>query len=195
VDSKLNIVSVCALFGWHVKFIVSVHKVGKSSSKTVTVQNLFYHDVLSVVFVHQQFQNQFQSIIRIYNDLLTLAGQKGLKLPHNDVESGKRYFMTLTSTLWFIDGHYTSLADRGYKIPELFNTFQGYNVPELSRHKKRQRTDLSSEKLSSLVNLLYDHLMVAWLNTSQWSAFHHATEVLASNLNSYLQYLKVNLLK
>ena len=127
---------------------------------------------------------------KLYNDLLKLADQRGLKLPHSDVESGKRYFVTLTSILWYLNGHHTSLADRGCKIPELFKTFQGYNMPQLSKHRKRQHVNVSSEKLSGLVNLLYDHLLVAWLNTSQWSAFYHATEMLASNLNSYLQYLK-----
>jgi len=31
VDSKINIISVCSLFGWHIKFVVSLHEVGESS--------------------------------------------------------------------------------------------------------------------------------------------------------------------
>ena len=61
---------------------------------------------------------------KLYNDLLKLTDQKSLKLSHGDVKSGKRYFVNLISTLWYIDGHHNSLTDRGYKIPELFKRIQ-----------------------------------------------------------------------
>jgi len=149
---------------------VSVHEVGKSSgSDTVNVRNAF--TVMMEAQRHICAPALPEPIPEhnkkdgLYNDLLKLADQKGLKLSHSDVESGKRYFVTLTSTLWYINGHHSSLSDRGCKIPELFKTFQGYNVPELSKHKKRKHVNVSSEKLNSLVKVLHDHLLVAWLNT------------------------------
>ena len=43
VDRKINVISVCSLFGWHIKFVVSVPEVGESSSNdtVLTVQNAF----------------------------------------------------------------------------------------------------------------------------------------------------------
>ena len=196
VDSKINAISVCSLFGWYVKFVVTVYEVGESSgSDTVNVSVNVRNAFTAMMEAQRRICApalpepipEHNKKDKLYNDLLKLADRKGLKLSHGDVESGKRYFVTLTSTLWYIDGHHSSLNDCGCKIPELFKTFQGYN--ELSKHKKRKHVNVNSEKLNSLVKLLYDHLLVAWLNPSQWSAFHHATEVLASNLNSYLQYL------
>jgi len=40
VDVTANVVSICLLFGWHVKFVVSVPEQDKSSSQTV-VKNAF----------------------------------------------------------------------------------------------------------------------------------------------------------
>ena len=46
VDSKINAISVCSLFGWYVKFVVTVYEVGESSGSdtvnvSVNVRNAF----------------------------------------------------------------------------------------------------------------------------------------------------------
>ena len=177
------------------KFVVSVHEVGESSTQATTV----FKNAFTIMMESQRRISapalpepipEHNKKDKLYNDLLNLARERDLKLRHCDIESGKKYFMTLTSVLWYLDGHHTTLSNRGYKIPEIFKKFQGYNTPELSKHRKRQHINLDSEKLKNLVHLLYDHLLVASLSTPQWSVFHSATTSLANNLNSYLEYLK-----
>ena len=193
VDKTVNIVSVCVLFGWHIKFVVSVLEQGESSSQPV-IRNAFS------IMMESQRRICSQTLPepvpertkkdKLFNDLLKLAIQRGLKLPSGQIESGKRYFTTITSALWYIDGHHATLFDRGCKIPELFKEFKDYNTPESSKHRKRHHVNLDSDKLTSLVSLLYDQLLLPWLKTTQWSTFYKATELLANSCNSYLQYLK-----
>ena len=194
VEITVNVVSVCSVFGWHIKFIVSVPEQGESSS----------HDVLKNAFsIMMESQRRIcaqtlpqpisEKIKRTNsNDLLQLANRRGLRLAHNDIESARKYFMTLTSTLWYIDGHHVTLSDRRCEIPELFQELKGYNTPEISKHRKREHTNLQAEKLTSLTGSLYDYLLTTWLKSPQWSVFYEATELLANSLNSYLEYLKKN---
>lgn len=96
----------------------------------------------------------------------------------------------MTNALWYIDGHHESLVSRGCKIPKLFKPFEGYNVPELSKHRKRQSTNINSDTLSAHVSSLYDVLLLSWLCTKKWEGLRAATLTLAKSLDSYLAYLK-----
>jgi len=77
VDSKTNVISVCSLFGWHVKFVVTVYEVGESSGSdtvnvSVNVRNAFTVMMkLSVVSVHLHYQNQFQNITKKTSCIMT----------------------------------------------------------------------------------------------------------------------------
>ena len=127
---------------------------------------------------------------KLYNDLICLVGGMGLKWQSGEVNSGKSFLTTLTNALWYIDGHHESLVSRGCKIPKLFKPFEGYNVPELSKHRKRQSTNINSDTLSAHVSSLYDVLLLSWLCTKKWEELRAATLTLAKSLDSYLAYLK-----
>ena len=75
-------------------------------------------------------------------------------------------------------------------MPKLFEPFEGYNVPELSKHRKRQGTNMSSDVLSMHVSSLYDALLLSWLSTKKWEELKSATLALAKSLDNYLAYLK-----
>ena len=48
--------------------------------------------------------------------------------------------------------------------------------------------NLSADKVATNVSSLYEHLLLAWLNTPEWLRFREATEKLACALDSYLSY-------
>lgn len=75
-------------------------------------------------------------------------------------------------------------------IPDLFRPFQGYNLPEMSKHRKRAHTNLSCDQLVSHTAALYDALLLSWMGTSQWKPIQDATETLAKSLDMYVVYLK-----
>ncbi len=49
---------------------------------------------------------------------------------------------SVTDILWYIDGHHNVFARRGVHIPDRFSRFQGYNVPELTKHRRRLATNV-----------------------------------------------------
>ena len=56
----------------------------------------------------------------------------------DEVESiGANSVKSLTEVLWYIDSHHATFCSCGYQIPPCFANFQGYNVPEVSKHRKR----------------------------------------------------------
>ena len=75
-------------------------------------------------------------------------------------------------------------------MPKLFEPFERYIVPELSKHRKRQGTNMSSDILSLHVSSLYDALLLSWLSTKKWEELKGATLALAKSLDNYLAYLK-----
>ena len=81
VDSKINVRSVSSLFGWHVKFVVSVHEVGKSSgSDTVNFRNAFTvmmeaQRCICVPALPEPIPEPNKKD-KLYNDLLKLANRK-----------------------------------------------------------------------------------------------------------------------
>lgn len=53
--------------------------------------------------------------------------------------------------LWYIDGHHGAFENRSFPIPEVFKAFDGYNVPERSKHRKRKTGNMSYDILISHV--------------------------------------------
>ena len=127
---------------------------------------------------------------QLFNDLIALLDSKGLKWAEGEVNSGKSFVITLTSVPWYIDGHEDALASLGCMIPDLFRPFKGYNVPEMSKHRKRTHTSLSREQLISHAAALYDALLYSWMSTHWWKPIKDATESLAKSLDVYISYLK-----
>ena len=193
VDKSLNVSEVCSSFGQFIKFVVLVDTGEGTSSLSVT-KNAF------VMMMNAQRTACQPSLPRLnpektkkdklFNDIVNTIDKKGLKFSSGQLESGKSYITTLTSTLWYIDQHHCTLATRGYHVPDLFKPFSGYKRPELSKHRKRDHNSLNADKLSAFASSLYDSLLLAWLNTPQWASFREATEQLARAVDFYVGYLR-----
>ena len=56
--------------------------------------------------------------------------------------------------LWYIDGHLEAISGRGCRIPQCFVAFQGYNIPERSKHRKQSLSNLSADVLEALSSKL-----------------------------------------
>ena len=48
---------------------------------------------------------------------------------------GDRFVEILTETLWYLDGHRSTLDARCLSLPSLFSRFSGFNKPESHGHK------------------------------------------------------------
>ena len=118
VDKTLNVSEVCISFGQFVKFVVSVGSSG-GSSLTVT-KNAF---TIMMCSQRRACQPSLPHLLsertkkdRLFNDIVKMLDQKGLKFSSGQFDSGKSYITTLTSALWYIDQHPSTLASRGCHV-------------------------------------------------------------------------------
>ena len=124
----------------------------------------------------------------LYNAVVGLLEQENLKLVAGDA-NGKCLLKSLTNVLWYIDGRHESLEKRSCQVPVIFPQFQGYNQPELSKHRKREHTNMTSSELKALASDLFTILMCSFWKQPQWLAFKLHVEGLAKCLVDYSDYL------
>ena len=115
VDNDLNTVDVCTVFSHYVKFTMTLNEPGVRSSLDeskkvleIIMQNQcrLSKPTLPGVLVVEQTKKD-----KLFNDLLWLVEQKGLKFFTDQLESGKSYLTTVTAALWYIDHHHCTLWD------------------------------------------------------------------------------------
>ena len=122
------------------------------------------------------------------NGIVDLLEELNLLFPASVVKtSGSRLVTAVCNALWYIDGTHDTLAARSFNIPGVFSQFQGYNKPELSKHRKRDRANLWERKFSS--NLLTELLGTYWSRSSGWVLFRDQVKALAKSLGDYADYL------
>jgi len=106
---------------------------------------------------------------KMYNAVLDLLDSKNLKFSSSEVSTaGKTFVKTLADTLWYVDGHHETLNKQSCPIPDCFAKFVGYNKPEISKHRKRQHTNMSSDTLRSLSQLLFSTLQSVFWAKEKW---------------------------
>ena len=82
---------------------------------------------------------------RLYNDTLKFLEVCSIKCSSGTKTSVEKLVHTLMEIVWYIDGHHHLLSERStVSVPSMFKQFQGYNKPELSKHRKRSQSNLSS---------------------------------------------------
>ena len=97
---------------------------------------------------------------------------------------------TLTSVLWYLDGHFGALQDRSCHIPDVFNVFHGYNQPEKSKHRRKDITNLSSATLNSFSTTLNQILLQPCFDQDRWKLMKKSVQDLAESTTKYALYLR-----
>ena len=109
--------------------------------------------------------------------------------PSIECKTGFNTVCTLCDVLWYLDGHYSTLAERSCTVPLVFHQFSGYNRPELSKHRKRKVGALCAESLRSHSQRLFGNLQGVFWNTGTWVKFKSEVELLAKSLAKYADML------
>ena len=96
---------------------------------------------------------------------------------------GKSFITSLFNILWYIDGHHLTIERESIrKIPVAFRSLQGYNRPEVSKHRKREASNLTEKKLSSLsINLKEVVQCMKFIETGNWVEFRISALQLANS--------------
>jgi hypothetical protein len=126
----------------------------------------------------------------LYNDLIAFFVSQKALLYEAEIESfGKKLITTLRDILWHIDGHHVIFAERALSIPLIFQKFANYNLPELSKHRKRRTCNISSDQLQSFVEDLSMILDCSYWERLQWKKLKSSVIQLCDSLASYVEYL------
>ena len=104
-------------------------------------------------------------------------------------QGGKQLVRTLCNVLWYIDGRHDTFSSRFCNIPDIFSQFQGFNRPELSKHRKREHANLSGVEFRDLSSELFAILLNPFWRRPSWSIFKVHVELLAKSLADYADHL------
>ena len=75
---------------------------------------------------------------KLYNNIIMFRTSRGLTFKTDEVDtSSVKLVRLLCDILWHIDGHHHVFQLRSLPLPVEFQSFSNYNVPELSKHRKR----------------------------------------------------------
>ena len=128
---------------------------------------------------------------KLFNALVDYLEEHGLFWRADEVDSfGVNFVKSLCEVLWYIDGHHDTLHGRGCSIPTCFVTFQGFNVPERSKHRKRSLTNLSADVLEALASKLFCILQSSYFHRERWGEMKGNCDRMAHNLQRYADELR-----
>ncbi len=98
---------------------------------------------------------------------------------------GKKIVSVLVDCLWYIDGRVHVFEKQSCKLPDFVTQFQGYNKPELSKHRKRVAKNMSASVVEAHSSSLFGCLQSAYWNGSNFQSFKPYVERLAGCLTEY----------
>ena len=102
---------------------------------------------------------------------------------------GKKFVSSLVSCLWYIDGRRHVFEKQGCKLPNFVSCFDGYNRPELSKHRKCTTENMCSSTIRSLSSTLFSCLQSAYWNKPKFARFKPCIEQFADALSQYCDLL------
>ena len=98
----------------------------------------------------------------------------------------------LRDTLWYIDGQYCKLAECSCVVPVVFKQVSDYNIPQMSKHRKRANTSLSAQVHS---HRLFACLQAGFWDHACWKTLKAEVELLARMLQKYADVISEKRLK
>ena len=197
IDLDINLQEAVESFGAFIKYVVEDGLVGG----TTPLIEQCINNAFTVLMDSQRLHCQRRCPSKIekekktkkdimYNDIISLFEEHGLKWKSSEVAGvGVSLAQALTECLWYIDGHHSAFDDQGCKIPNIFCSFTGYNVPEASKHRKRTVQNMSKDKILSIAESLFKCLQEAYWKQPTFIQFQQDVEGLANAMAVYSDYL------
>ena len=128
---------------------------------------------------------------RLWNDIIKFLRERNCTWKNINVSSyGSSLVQALTDVLWHVDGQQDVFRKQGHSIPSTFAGFTNYNRPELSKHRKRQKGNMSGTVLKSLASHLFTCLQGVYWNRDNWKELKPDMEQLAKSIDDYAHYLQ-----
>ena len=104
--------------------------------------------------IPKQIENPKNGLDQLFNCMLSLLLSSGCIFPENVGPSGGTFVDTLKKLLRHLDSQYQKIDQEvlsSQKVPAIFKRkFSGYNLPEKSKHRKREIRNFSCQKMEGL---------------------------------------------
>ena len=115
--------------------------------------------------------------LTLKNDVIEWLAQNQLGWEKAFAESvGRTFVNTLADVLWYIDGNFATLHDRGCGVTACFESFQGYNKPEERKKRKRDETNLKASELTAFSNSLFTLASSSYLKADRWKSVYEGIQ-------------------
>lgn len=183
VDTNFPLVAVVPSHGKYLQF-----KVNSSSSNHIdSLEELGSHKDLSFIppiNARNRKDSLYNRVIQFFNDMVVGGGFLNEEMP-----LCKTLVKCVRDIFWYLDGHHYIFERISKPISSSFNCFSGYNVPELSKHRKRLTRNLSSDQLRSLLIDLSSILLESYWDRTGWIDIKKLFLDLSESLSAYFDYL------
>ncbi len=136
VELNHSVFGVCSMFGSFIKFVVSCSAVeSEASAIEAGPASKRRRDENGSKLLPANIAEKNRKD-KLYNAIITFLSENQLGGWREPDKYGKPFVADLCNVLWFVDGHHMVFSSRSCAIPSLFSGFNGYNRPELSKHRK-----------------------------------------------------------
>ncbi len=191
VELSHSVIGVCEMFGSFIKFVVSVPSSLDNLSSMSKRPRLNHDEESNVKTLPPSISSERNRKDALYNAIIRFLSEHSLGWQEPE-RFGKKFIKDLCNVLWYIDGHHDVFSSRSCAIPQYFSlVFVGFNMPHLSKHRKRSISNMSRDKLLEFSFILQEHAMSSWIQQPQWGAFKEALLGLIEAISSYASYLDV----
>ena len=192
VDCSLSLVLVIKSFGRFLKFLVrsdgdnfcGLRVPLANGSTSSEIPSCEIQPTFSLQPVHQRNNKD-----KLFNDIVCFLKTQNIDILDSEVSSAHKLVSLLRDVFWYLDGHHHVFKDRATDLPLVFKQFSSYNMPQLSKHRKRLTSNISANTLNEFVLNLTLTLQYRFFERPQW--FQLKTEILnlCESLSSYVNYL------
>ena len=201
VDPDLVAVEVTSTFGPYIKYYLDANDESRETTRASFScasgpRNAFHillqaQATLSSRQLPNLNQNPRNGKEKLRNHILSFLSEKNCKWNSNsEVEKVAEGFLhSLSNIFLYIDGHHDCLKRQAFPVPCIFAQFSGYNRPELSKHRKREFTNLEKSTLRSLSSHLFFCLQDQYWERENWRALKDDMVTLAQSISGYAEYL------
>lgn len=154
----LQVQSVVSLFGRYIKYrtrsvldpTVTDQTTSIALNDEAVTDSVGFEVGASSMYVPQE-RNCRNNKDAMYNRVVKVLYDRNLVWPYGSEALANKFLFTITEVLWYIDGHHDQLSERSTTTLSFFSQFEGYNKPELPKHRK---SNLSYSVLEQHVNSL-----------------------------------------
>ena len=110
-------------------------------------------------------------------------------LAPEEMPLAKKLLVTVRDILWYIDGHHIVFERFNKPIPSFFQAFTGFNIPELSKYRKRQTRNISADQLRDIALDISQLLLENYWERNNWRNIKFHFVDLFSSLSCYSDQL------